>query len=90
MNTIIPLEILDQIGRHCPRAMSVYALCLGRMDEDGKVIYNRAEISEDLSESYCKFRNDLKALAREGLIEWHEMGEFLHVTIGDNTTDVEV
>ncbi len=84
MDPVIPLEILDQIGRHCPRAMSIYALCLGRMDDEYRVVLTKEEITRDLSESFCKFRNDLKALAREGLLEWHEMGERLHVIIGEN------
>ena len=85
---MVPLEVLDQIGRHCPRAMSVYAVCLGRVDENLSVIFTKEEIVRDLSESYCKFRNDLKALAREGLLEWHEMHDKLHVIIGDNSVEI--
>lgn len=90
MGAIVPLEVLDQIGRHCPRAMSVYALCLGRADDEGKIMFTKSDIAKDLSESYCKFRNDLKALAREGLLEWHEIGEHLHVIVGDNSADAEI
>lgn len=90
MGAYVPLEILDQIGRHCPRSMSLYALCLGRMDDEGNVMFSKKEIRDDLSDSYCKFRNDLKALAREGLLEWHEMGDNLHVTIGDNDGDYKI
>lgn len=81
MTRVIPLEIIDQIGRHCPYAISTYAICLGHLDVGLEVIFNRKQIVEDLSESYCKFRNHLKALAREGLLEWHEMGEYLYVTL---------
>lgn len=83
MNMLIPLEIIDQIGRHCPRAISTFAICLGRMDENSKAIFHRREIVEDLSESFTKFRNDLKALNREGLLEWHQMESFLHVTVAE-------
>lgn len=85
MGAMIPLDVIDQIGRHCPRSMSIYAICLGRMDSENKITFSRKEITEDLSESYCKFKNDLKALAREGLLEWHEMGNYLHVIIGNNS-----
>lgn len=83
MNVYIPLEVIDQIGRHCPRAISTFAICMGRIDGESKAILHRREITEDLSESFCKFRNDLKALAREGLLEWHQMDQFLHVTIAE-------
>lgn len=81
---MIELEVIDQIGRHCPRAMSVYVLCFGRMDENNSVSFTKDYIVNDLSESYCRFKNDLKSLAREGLLEWHEMGTNLHVILGDN------
>ena len=83
MNKIIPLEIIDQIGRHCPRAISCFAICMGRSDDEWNLVFRREEITNGLSESYCKFRNDLKALAREGILEWHEMGDYLHVTIAE-------
>jgi len=89
MNKSIPLEIIDQIGRHCPRAISCYVICLGRADADHNVVFRREEITTGLSESYCKFKNDLRALAREGLLEWHEMGYYLHVTLAEiDVTDV--
>ena len=87
MGALIPLETLDQIGRHCPRAMSIYALSVGRMDENNSVVFTKEYLTTNLSESYCKVKNDLKALAREGLLEWHEMGNNLHVIIGDNTIE---
>ena len=83
MIKFIPLEVIDQIGRHCPRAISTFAICAGHSDHECKAVLHRKQITEDLSESFCKFRNDLQALAREGLLEWHQMGEYLHVTIVD-------
>lgn len=90
MGAYVPLDILEQIGRHCPRAMSIYALCLARADENLSLIFTKEEIRNDLSESYCKFRNDLKALAREGLLEWHEMNGKLHIILGDTTINAEI
>ena len=73
------IEILDLIGRHCPRSLNTYLMCLGHSNEEGKSIFSKQQIAQDLSESFAKFRNDLKALAREGLLEWHEMGGYLHI-----------
>lgn len=87
MDATIPLMILDQIGRHCPRAMGTYALCLARTQEFNKLVLSKKQIRDDLSESYTKFKNDLKALAREGLLEWHEEGDFLTVIVGELCVD---
>ena len=83
MQAQIPLTILDQISRHCPRALGTYGLCLARMDGDYRLMLHKKQITNDLSESYTKFKNDLKALAREGLLEWHEQNEFITIIIGD-------
>jgi len=92
---MLPLEIIDQIGRHCPRAINTYILCLGHMDEKRSLILSKEEVTKDLSESFCKFKNDLRALAREGILEWHEMNSNLHIIVGiteenmgDNEDDV--
>lgn len=87
MQATIPLTILDQIGRHCPRAMGTYALCVARMNTINKLVLSKRLINEDLSESYTKFKNDLKSLAREGLLEWHENENILTVIVGDIVVD---
>lgn len=79
----IPLTILDQIGRHCPRAMATFAMCAARANENNKIIFTKEQITDDLSESYTKFKNDLKALAKEGILEWHEKQGHIVITIGD-------
>lgn len=83
MDGDIPLDILDQIGRHCPRALTTYITCMVRASESEKITLMKEEIVYDLSESFVKFRNDLKSLAREGLLEWHQMGDHIHITLVD-------
>lgn len=79
-------QTLDKISSHCPRALSAYLLCVAKSDHLGHIIFTREEIMNDRSESYVKFKNNIKMLAREDVLEWHEMGETMHVqlAIGDD------
>lgn len=81
LSTITTYQILDQIARNCPRALSVFIHLLSRADSKGIVRLEKRQITNDLSESFAKFRNDLRALARENLLEWHQMGDYLHITL---------
>lgn len=74
-------ETLDRIARHCPRALSAYLMLAIRADEDGQVSIHKDQINKDLSESYIKFRNDIRMLARENLLEWHEIDDRLHIIL---------
>lgn len=74
-------HILDTISRHCPRALSTYIHCLCRADTDGKLFLSKQEINKTLSDSYTKFRNNIKQLAVENLLEWHEINNGLVVTL---------
>ena len=87
MEKSIPISILDQIARHCPRAMGTYALCLSQMNENNTFVLTRNQIINDLSESYTKFKNDLRSLSKEGVLEWHSNGDYLTVIIGDNCVE---
>jgi hypothetical protein len=74
-------EVLGALSRHCPRAISTYLQCINRADKNGKVFFSEETISIDMSESCTKFRNDLKALARENLLEWHPFNGGVAVTL---------
>lgn len=74
-------EVLDLISRHCPGAMSAYLHCFNRIDSNGSYVFSRRQIDQDLSETYTKFKNDIKKLAREDLLEWHELDDHLHVKL---------
>lgn len=79
--TIITHNTLDKIARNCPRALSCFVHLLTRASDEGKVIFHKQQIIDDLSESYVKFKNDLRSLAREDLLEWHERNGALHVIL---------
>lgn len=79
--TITTHQTLDRIARNCPRALSAFIHLLSRADNEGKITLQKQQITNDLSESFAKFRNDIRSLAREELLEWHQMGDHLHVII---------
>jgi len=81
MYPVVQLDTLELMSRHCPKSISAYAICLGHADDEGNCQFTRDQIVHDLSESYARFRNHLKALAREGILEWHEMGDTLVITL---------
>jgi hypothetical protein len=70
MSLSIPHEILDRLSRHCPHAISTYVTCIAKSDKKGKCFFSRENITIDMSESWTKFKNNLKDLSRENLIEW--------------------
>lgn len=81
--TISSQEILDRISRHCPNALSAYLTCLNIVNDDGIAFFSRCFIENDLSLSFTKFRNQIKQLALENLLEWHEMNGGIAITLAD-------
>lgn len=73
--------ILERIARHCPEAMIVYFHCINRMSEDGSVFFTHKQIEDEMCESWAKFRNGLKKLALENLLEWHYFNDGLAITL---------
>lgn len=85
----LPLEVLDQISRHCPRALSTYVLCLSHANADDKCVFSKGDIQMDMHESFTMFRNNLKLLSREGLLEWHYIDDKIFVTLAAFNQDGE-
>lgn len=81
LHTITTLHTLDRIARNCPRALSTFVHLICRINNEGKAVLQKQQIVNDLSESYTKFVNDIRALARENLLEWHQMGNTISVTL---------
>lgn len=67
-------EILERISRHCPEAMSTYIQCLNRHKHGFPVVFTMEMVSVDMSESWTKFKRNIKKLALENLLEWHPSG----------------
>ena len=76
-------EILDRISRHCPQALSTYLHCINRANECGEFTFSRSMIVNDMSDTYTKFRNNLKHLALENVLEWHQTAKGLRIILAD-------
>ena len=74
-------EILERISRHCPQALSAYLQCLNRSNSDGSVFFSRDLVEVEMSSGWAKFRNDIKKLALENLLEWHPFNGGISVTL---------
>lgn len=74
-------EILERISRHCPESLSVYLHCINRANQDGAVFFNKSLVEIDMSEDWTRFRNQIKKLARENLLEWHPFNNGISITM---------
>lgn len=74
-------EILDRISRHCPSSLSAYLQCINRSDENGTVFFSREMVEIDMSERWTPFRNHIKKLALENLLQWHPFNKGISVTL---------
>jgi hypothetical protein len=68
-HTYIPQTVALIIAENCPRAISAYLICQQYADKENFVMIDRA-ILDDKSMSWTRFCNDIKSLARQGLLEW--------------------
>jgi hypothetical protein len=80
-------EILERLSRHCPEALSTYFQCINRAGKDGQVFFSKSLVDVDMSENWRTFRNNIKKLARENLIEWHPFDKGIAVTLADVSDD---
>ncbi len=74
-------EVLERISRHCPNSLSTYLQCINRADAEGKIFFTRQLVEIDMSESWVKFKNHIKKLALENLLEWHPFNKNISVTL---------
>jgi hypothetical protein len=80
-------EILDRISRHCPEALSIYLQCINRANSEGTIFFSRQLVEVDMSEKWSKFRNRIKKLALENLLEWHPFNDGISVTMAAHDED---
>ncbi len=76
-------QVLDQISRHCPDALSAYLQCVNRANTEGTVFFSQDLVNVDMSEDWHPFKNKIKKLAREGLLEWHPFDGGISVTLAN-------
>ena len=74
-------EILERISRHCPESLSVYLQCINRADEVGQAFFSKELVEVDMSESWVKFKNKVKKLSVENLLEWHPFDNGISITL---------
>lgn len=79
IHALTSAHTLDRIARHCPEAMTTYLHCLHHTDTDGKYHFTKAQVEIDMSEDWRKFKNHLKKLCRENLLEWHPIDEGISI-----------
>lgn len=76
-------QTLDRISRHCPEALWAYLKCINYAGETGKVFFSRKMVEDDMSERWAIFKNCIKKLALEDLLEWHPMDTGISITLAE-------
>lgn len=84
--SITTQEVLDRISRHCPEALSAYLQCLNR-EKDGDIYFSKTLVEVDMSENFRSFRNNIKKLARENLLQWHPFDDGISITMAELDVD---
>lgn len=80
-------ELLERISRHCPSAMATFLHCMNRQNDKGQVYFDKKMVEEEMSISWTKFRNQVKMLALENILEWHFSGYGIMITLADLNED---
>lgn len=74
-------DILDRISRHCPECMSTYLQCINRVNSEHNVFFSRTMVEDDMSLGWTKFKNQIRKLSVENLLEWHSFNGGISVTL---------
>jgi len=74
-------EILERISRHCPESMHAYLQCLNRAHRKDTLFFSKSMVETDMSLGWTKFKNHIKKLALENLLEWHPFNKGISVTM---------
>ncbi len=79
--TITSQDVLERISRHCPESLYAYLQCINRANHEGTIQFSKNMVEVDMSECWVKFRNQIKKLALENLLEWHPFNGGISVTL---------
>ncbi len=85
--TVTTQEILERISRHCPAALSTYLQCVNRANKEGTIHFSRKMVDVDMSEDWRSFRNNVKKLARENLLEWIPLDGGISINLAEQDED---
>lgn len=80
-------EVLERISRHCPESLYAYLQCINRANAQGSIFFSKNVVEVDMSEGWTKFRNQIKKLALENLLEWHPFNDGIAVTLAELDAD---
>lgn len=80
---LVSQQSIENISRHCPRALTTYLLLVNRANTEGQVFLEKKTITDDLSESYRGFKNNVRKLALEGLLEWGEINGGISIILAE-------
>lgn len=81
--TITTQEVLERISRHCPASLSTYLQCFNRANDHGSVFFDKEMVVNEMSYSWTKFKNNIKKLALENILEWHPFNGGIAITLAD-------
>lgn len=81
LSAITTHQTLDKISKHCPRAITTYLTIIGEVDENNQAFFSRRQVVFDMNESWTIFKNNVRALASENLLEWHEIDDGISITL---------
>lgn len=83
MNTVsLDPSVLLQVSEVCPRALGAYLICC-QYQNNGVFDAEKSFITDALSLSWTRFKNDVRALHRLGLLEWQTHAFGLSVILPD-------
>ena len=80
-------QTLERISRHCPDALAAYLQCINRANSDGSIFFSKQLVEEDMSEDWNPFKNKIKKLARESVLQWHPFDNGISVTLAEIQDD---
>ena len=76
-----PYAFVRQIHEHCPLAASTYDFLWYHKDKDYKILLRKKNFKDDLHIHTNAFRNHIKMLCREALINIAENDETLFIEL---------
>ena len=74
---------ISQVAEFSPRALFTYLLIERRKDQESQVFLTRDYIVKDMSLSWTRLINDVKTLARMGILEWHLSHNNLQIILAE-------
>lgn len=75
-------EVIERISRHCPEALGAYFICVNHANK-GRAYFSKSMVSIDMSQGWTRFRNNIKKLALENVLEWHPIDGGISITLAD-------